>query len=159
MLADQVIASGVDVLAYVPDNRLRGIVAALEGRLPIRVLTREDECIAFACGHRAAGGRPLVMMQSSGVGNCLNPIGSLVVPFALSFPIVVTMRGALGEENPSQVPLGRAVPALLEAFGTQCFSVRFAHELTSVASRVFTLGFESGIPAALLLETTLADGR
>jgi len=154
-LAKQIRASGVEVVTYVPDFRLRGVAAALEGHVPVHALTREEECIGFACGYRAAGGRPLVMMQSSGVGNSLNAIGSLAVPFTLSFPIVVTMRGTMGERNPSQVPIGRAAAPLLEVFGIQCYRLTSRDQIDDVVPRVFALAFETGTPAAVLLETTL----
>ena len=50
---------------------------------------------------------PLVLMQCSGLGNALNALGSLAIPYGLGFPLVLSMRGTLGERNPSQMPLGR----------------------------------------------------
>ena len=53
---------------------------------PLRTLTREEECFGWAAGYRAAGGMPLVLVQCSGLGNSLNAIGSLVVPYGLGVP-------------------------------------------------------------------------
>ena len=92
----------------------------------MRTLTREEECVGFACGFSAAGGRPAVLMQCSGLGNALNALGSFAIPYAIGIPLVLSMRGTLGEENPSQVPMGRATTALLAALGIQSFSVERA---------------------------------
>jgi sulfopyruvate decarboxylase alpha subunit len=154
-LAAAIVGAKTDVIAYVPDSRLRGVIAAIDDAIRVRTLTREEECIGFAAGFRAAGGRPVVMMQSSGLGNSLNAIGSLVVPYRLGFPLVVTMRGTLGERNPSQVPIGRATRALLDAFGIQAYPLLHAADVAVIAPQVFTLAFETSTLAAVMLEPTL----
>jgi mRNA-degrading endonuclease toxin of MazEF toxin-antitoxin module len=81
----------------VPDTRLQGILSLLaDNGVRMRSLTREEECIGYAAGQRIAGQRPVVLMQSSGLGNSLNALGSLVVPYRLGLPLVVSMRGARG---------------------------------------------------------------
>ena len=53
----------------------------------------------------------------------MNALGSLAIPYAIRIPLVLSMRGTLGEGNPSQVPMGRATAALLEALGIQVFQL------------------------------------
>ena len=121
-LADGLIEAGVEVAAWVPDKRLAPIAKRLAERgIPLRTLTREEECFGYAAGYRAAGGMPLVLLQCSGLGNSLNAIGSLVIPYGLGFPVVMSMRGTLGERNPSQMPLGRTTAGMLELLGVQSF--------------------------------------
>jgi sulfopyruvate decarboxylase alpha subunit len=159
-VADTLAAGGVTVAAYVPDTRLQPVIARLaDNGVCLRSLTREEECVGYAAGQRIAGGRPVVLMQSSGLGNALNAIGSLAVPYRLGLPLVVSMRGTLGEANPSQVPLGRAAGSLLAALAVQSFSVRSAHEAEPVTAGVLTLAFEAGECAAVILEPELGGGR
>src|SRR3954467_5132340 len=133
-LADALVDAGVEVAAWVPDKRLAPIGTRLAERgLPLRTLTREEECFGYAAGHRAAGGLPVVLAQCSGLGNALNAIGSLVIPYGLAFPVVLSMRGTLGERNPAQMPLGRATVATLEALGIQSFSLRAPGDAAKVA--------------------------
>ena len=68
----------------------------------------------------------VVLVQCSGLGNSLNAIGSLVIPYGFGFPVVLSMRGTLGERNPAQMPLGRTTVAMLEALGVQPFPLRVA---------------------------------
>ena len=76
-LADGLIDAGVEVATWVPDKRLAPIGRRLVERgIALRTLTREDECFGYAAGYRAAGGMPLVLVQSSGLGNSLNAIGA-----------------------------------------------------------------------------------
>src|SRR3954464_11048900 len=120
--ADAVIHAGVEVAAWVPDKRLAPVAERLARRgLSLRTLTREEECFGYAAGYRAAGGMPLVLLQCSGLGNAFNALGSLVLPYGFGFPAVVSMRGTLGERNPSQMPLGRTTAGMLELLGVQPF--------------------------------------
>lgn len=160
-IADAIRAAGAEAVAYVPDARLRGIVAALEAEPGVRVRTlgREEECVAYAAGYVAAGGRAVVLMQCSGLGNSLNALGSLAIPYALGIPLVLSMRGTLGEANPSQVPMGRATVKLLDALGIQVFPIANEERARVVADGVLKLSFETGCPAAAILEPELGGQR
>jgi sulfopyruvate decarboxylase subunit alpha len=159
-VADTLTARGVTVAAYVPDTRLQGILSRLaDNGARMRSLTREEECVGYAAGQRIAGQRPVVLMQSSGLGNALNALGSLAVPYRLGLPLVISMRGTLGEANPSQVPLGRATGQLLGALGIQAFSLRDPAAAVQATAGTLTLAFEAGECAALMLEAELGGGR
>jgi sulfopyruvate decarboxylase subunit alpha len=159
-VADTLVKRGVTVAAYVPDTRLQGILARLDSSgVCLRSLGREEECVGYAAGQRIAGKRPVVLMQSSGLGNAINALGSLLVPYGLGIPLVVSMRGTLGEANPSQVPMGRATAALLSALGIQSFALRAPQDAEHMTDGVVTLGFDAGECAALLLEAELGGGR
>ena len=159
-VADALVAAGITVAAYVPDTRLQGILSLLaDNGVRMRSLTREEECIGYAAGQRIAGQRPVVLMQSSGLGNSLNALGSLAVPYRLGLPLVVSMRGTLGEANPSQVPLGRSAAELLRTLGIQAFSLRTAAAAAQVTAGAVTLAFQAGECAALMLEAELGGGR
>ncbi len=159
-LADALVDGGVTVAALVPDSRLDGIVSGLRARkLPAHTLMREEECIAFAAGHRVAGKRPAVLMQCSGIGNALNALGSFAIPYGLGIPLVLSMRGTLGESNPSQVPMGRATLPLLHALGVQTFSLRERLDVKSIVGGVLALAYEGQASAAILLEPELGGGR
>jgi sulfopyruvate decarboxylase alpha subunit len=159
-LADELAAGGVNVAVQVPDARLDGVVRGLAAcGTRIRTLTREEECVGYAAGVRLAGGRPLVLMQCSGLGNALNALGSLVIPYGLGIPLVISMRGTLGEANASQMPLGRATTSLLDALGVQWFPVRSAGDAASVARGVLRMAYEGGAAAGIILEPELGGGR
>jgi sulfopyruvate decarboxylase subunit alpha len=159
-IARAIADAGVESAVYVPDARLRGIVASLteDGLEPV-ALTREEECVAYAAGYVAAGGRAVVLMQCSGLGNSLNALASLAIPYALGVPMILSMRGTLGEANPSQVPMGRATVDLLRALAIQSFPVAVAEDAGETAAGVLRLAFETGAPAALILEPQLGGQR
>jgi sulfopyruvate decarboxylase TPP-binding subunit len=155
-LAEALVGAGVEAAAWVPDKRLDPIAAALAaaGCAP-RTLTREEECIGWAAGFRAAGGLPLVLLQCSGLGNSLNAIGSLAVPYGLGFPLVVSMRGTLGERNPAQTALGRTTVAMLGLLGIQTFSLRRAQDAGVVARGAVNVAEGARELAPIVLEPEL----
>lgn len=155
-LADDLVEAGVEVAAWVPDKRLAPIARRLAERgIPLRTLTREEECFGYAAGHRAAGGTPLVMIQCSGLGNSINAIGSLVIPYGLGFPVVISMRGTLGERNPSQMPLGRATVPMLEALGVQTFPLTSPDAVAPTVKGAVDVADGARVLAPILLDAQL----
>src|SRR5262249_7348689 len=73
----------------------------------------EEEGVALLAGAWAGGQRGVLLMQSSGVGNCINMF-SLTQIFRFPFLTLVTMRGEWGEFNPWQVPMGSSTQAVFE---------------------------------------------
>lgn len=155
-LADAFIEAGIEVAAWVPDKRLAPIAARLAERgVPPRTLPREEECFGYAAGYRAAGGMPLVMIQSSGLGNSLNAIGSLVVPYGLGFPAVISMRGTLGERNPSQMQLGRTTVDTLTLLGVQAFPLSSPDGVQAIVKGAFAVAEGARTLAPIVLEADL----
>jgi sulfopyruvate decarboxylase subunit alpha len=111
-------AAGSRHVVYVPDNPLSHVVRAFEQeRSDVRLVlaTREEEAFGIAAGLYLAGARPTVMLQSSGLGNSLNAITSLLLPYQIPVLMILSMRGDASEWNAAQVPMGRALPAILDA--------------------------------------------
>lgn len=155
-LADELIEAGVEVAAWVPDKRLAPIATRLRERdIPLRTLTREEECFGYAAGYRAAGGTPLVMIQCSGLGNSLNAIGSLVLPYGLGFPVIISMRGTLGERNPAQMALGRTTVAMLDALAVQAFSLSDPQAVSTIVRGAIGVADGARVLAPILLEPEL----
>jgi sulfopyruvate decarboxylase subunit alpha len=155
-LADALVEAGVEVAAWVPDKRLAPIAARLDERgIPLRTLPREEECFAYAAGYRAAGGMPVVMLQTSGLGNSLNAIGSLVIPYGLGFPAVISMRGSLGERNPAQMPLGRTTAGTLGLLGIEPFSLSAPEDARALVKGAVAVAESARALAPILLEGEL----
>src|ERR671936_3091051 len=113
-------AAGSRDVVYVPDNPLSHVLRRFEHRFQdVRLIlaTREEEAFGIAAGLYLGGRKPAVMVQSSGLGNSLNAITSLLIPYQIPVAIVVSLRGDAGEWNSAQVPMGRAVPAIFDAIG------------------------------------------
>ena len=145
-------ARGIATVCTVPDGGLTKLLdrVAAERAMRLVTLTTEEEGIGIATGCWLGGGRAMIAMQSSGVGNCINALG---LPAAYRAPclMLVTMRGQWGEFNPWQVPMGEGTPRVLETMGVQ---VRQAGEPQAVAAHVklaLTRAFEAHAAEAVLI--------
>src|SRR6202041_4133229 len=127
-------AAGIAIVGYVPDAGHAHLIQAAHADPTMRavVLTTEEEGIALAAGAWLGGQRAVLLMQSSGVGNCINML-SLPVNCRMPFFTLVTMRGEWAEFNPWQVPMGVATPTVLTAAGVH---VRRAEHAEDVAEMV-----------------------
>ena len=110
---------------YVPDAGHSQLIERVLGAPSMRAvpLTTEEEGVALLAGAWAGGQRGVLLMQSSGVGNCVNML-SLTQIFRLPFLTLVTMRGEWGEFNPWQVPMGSSTQAVFELSGSRCCEPR-----------------------------------
>jgi sulfopyruvate decarboxylase alpha subunit len=108
----------VQQVAYVPDAGHAHTIRAVQEDPAVRdvVLTSEEEGVALVCGAWLGGQRAVLLMQSSGVGNCVNMF-SLLQMCRFPFFALVTMRGEYAEFNPWQGPMGRATSQALELMG------------------------------------------
>lgn len=56
--------------------------------------TKEDSALGIAVGAYFAGKKPLVFLQSSGLGNIVNGITSLLKPYNIRIRLLISLRKA-----------------------------------------------------------------
>lgn len=149
-------ANGYDQFAYVPDSGLKRIIErATEDPDAIALpLANEGEGVGIVTGCYLGGSRGVLLMQSGGVGNCVNYL-SLVRHCAVPFLSVVTMRGDWGEQNPWQYPMGQAAREVLNAMGVQTLPVHHAEEVAPTVEAAAGAVERAGRAVAILLSQRL----
>ena len=121
-------------------------------------LTTEEEGVALIAGADLGGARAVLLMQSSGVGNCINML-SLIKGARFPFLTLVSMRGDFGEGNPWQYPMGQATQPVLEAMGVICLRVERPEDLVKAMNAALTMVFKSGQAVAVLLTQNLIGAK
>jgi sulfopyruvate decarboxylase subunit alpha len=147
-------AAGSREVVYVPDNPLSHVIRELADRyrdVRVVIATREEEAFGIAAGLYLGGRKPTVMLQSSGLGNSLNAISSLVLPYQIPMLIVVSMRGDAGEWNAAQVPMGRAVRPIFDALAVPHVTVESAAAAADTVRLAATTAFGTRMPGACIL--------
>lgn len=143
---------GVRQMAFVPDAGHAALIDLFRADPDVscNVLTTEEEGVAIAAGAWLGGRRSVLLMQSSGVGNCIN---MLSLPVIGRFPLLmlVTMRGEWAEFNPWQVPMGRGTQAALEAVGVRVMRADTAEDLVETVESAAALAFEADQQIAVLI--------
>ena len=112
---------GITQFAYVPDAGHAILIdrSLADPGVHSVALTTEEEGVALLAGADLGGARGVLLMQSSGVGNCINML-SLIKGGRFPFLTLVSMRGDFGEGNPWQFAMGQATQPVLEAMGVIC---------------------------------------
>ena len=148
--------AGVAQVAYVPDAGHAHVIRRVQADPGMRdiVLTTEEEGVALATGAWLGGQRAVLLMQSSGVGNCINMF-SLLQSCRIPFLTLVTMRGEYAEFNNWQCPMGEATPAALELMGFKVMRANDANEVEDLIGAALDAAFEGGQQVALLLSQRL----
>jgi phosphonopyruvate decarboxylase len=112
-------ARGVDLFTGVPCSTLGGLLTLLERTGDYRPAANEGTAFALACGAAIAGRRPAVLLQNSGLGNLVNPLSSLAVPYGVPVLLLIGHRGdpAGAPDEPQHELMGRTTAELLDLYG------------------------------------------
>jgi sulfopyruvate decarboxylase alpha subunit len=145
---------------YVPDAGHSQLIDRVLGASSMRAvpLTTEEEGIALLTGAWAGGQRGVLLMQSSGVGNCVNML-SLTQIFRFPFLTLVTMRGEWGEFNPWQVPMGSSTQGVFELSGIKVLRASHPDEVRDVVEAAAGQAYNACTPTAVLLSQRLIGAK
>lgn len=150
----------VTQIAYVPDAGHKILIerALADPGVHAVALTTEEEGVALLAGADLGGARGALLMQSSGVGNCINML-SLMGGGRFPLLALVSMRGDFGEGNPWQFPMGQATQPVLEAMGVICVRIEQPQDVIPAAGAALTMAFKSGQAVAVLLSQRLIGAK
>jgi sulfopyruvate decarboxylase alpha subunit len=153
---EALVSAGIRQVAYVPDMGHKRLIERCheDARVKAVLLTTEEEGVALLAGAWLGGERGVLLMQSSGIGNCINMF-SLTRSCEFPLLMLITMRGQWREFNPWQKPMGRNAKKLLTTAG---FDVEGVSEPGAVADTVAKAAegvFKSNGRTAVLLHQKL----
>ena len=155
-LFDVIKRSDVRQVGYVPDAGHSRLIERCrnDSNMHTVSLTTEEEGVALAAGAWLGGERAALLMQSSGVGNCINML-SLSRTCRFPMPMFITMRGEWEEFNPWQVPMGQAVEPVLKLCDAEIIRVRKPDEVAGIAERALQSAYGDERIVAVLLSQEL----
>ena len=151
---------GITQFAYVPDAGHRVLIdrSLADVEVSSVALTTEEEGVALLAGADLGGARGVLLMQSSGVGNCINMF-SLIAGAHFPLLCLVSMRGDFGEGNPWQYPMGQAVRPVLEAMKVVVLRADRPEDVIPTVTAALTMVFQSGHAVAVLLGQRLIGAK
>ena len=153
-------AADIRQVAYVPDAGHTRLIELCESdpAMKATVLTTEEEGIGLLAGAWLGGERGVLLMQSSGVGNCVNML-SLATSCAFPLPMIITMRGEWGEFNPWQIAMGQTVEPVLTLGGTLVHRVEAAADAAPAVDSAIKLAINAQRPVAVLLAQRMLGAK
>ena len=152
---------GIRLFSYVPDAGHKILIdnATKDNTVIAIPLTSEGEGIGIAAGSYLGGSKAVLLMQSSGVGNTVNAIASIVSSCQFPLFMIVTMRGQYGESNPWQMPMGQAVAPVLKSLGMHVFEVETDDEAAEAIEAGLKMAFVSNAAVAILIGQKLIGAK
>src|SRR5262245_57415629 len=151
---------GIRQVGYVPDAGHARLIERCRADSDIRdiVLTTEEEGVALAAGAWLGGQRAVLLMQSSGVGNCLNML-SLIRTCRFPLLMFITMRGEWEEFNPWQVPLGSIVEPVMKLCEAEVMRADLPEKVADTAQAAVQRAFGDDRAVAVILSQKLIGAK
>ncbi|NYT79647.1 phosphonopyruvate decarboxylase [Alcaligenaceae bacterium] len=142
----------IQQVAYVPDAGHSQLITLCDADPDIHSvsLTTEEEGVAMLGGAWLGGHKAMMLIQSSGVGNCINML-ALIQECRMPFLVIVTMRGEWGEFNPWQCPMGQSTQAALEGAGVFVVRADDPDDIPETVRASALLAFNSNRAVAVLI--------
>jgi sulfopyruvate decarboxylase alpha subunit len=158
---ERLIKHDIRLIAHVPDAALKALIQLVEAddSFDVVPLAREEEGVGVIAGGYLGGRRGALLLQSSGLGNSINALGGLPLAYQIPFLLILSPRGRLGEFNPSQVPMGRAVERILDALGIETIVLERQAEITPLVDQAIQTCFSTSRPVALIVSSLLTGGK
>lgn len=144
--------AGITQMAYVPDAGHSQLIKMFEADAEVEAisLTTEEEGVAMLGGAWLGGAKSVMLLQSSGVGNCINMF-ALIQECRLPFLCLVTMRGEWGEFNPWQCPMGQSTESALKGAGVYVQRVDDPAEIAETVRAAALLAFNANRAVAVVI--------
>ncbi|MBV8086743.1 MAG: decarboxylase [Chloroflexi bacterium] len=154
-------ADNIRNLVYLPDTVMGRLLALAESDDFFRLITvhREEEAVGIATGLFLGGQRAAMLIQNTGLGNSLNALASLAMAYKIPFPLLVSLRGELGEFNPAQSVMGRAVDGCLDALGIQHFTLRREDEVEVIVHGAIKTCYTVQEPIGIVISAQLGGWK
>ncbi len=115
-------------------------------------VTREEEGLGICAGAFMGGKNPAILMQNSGLGNCVNALASLFELYKLPLLMIMSHRGTEGEFMSAQKPMGKATPKVLDALQIPYFNPNTPEEALNIIPEAWEAAKKRGNPVGILLD-------
>jgi len=151
----------VRLISYLPDTIVYQVLSLIENDPDFEMVpvAREEECVGILAGAYLGGMRGAMFAQNSGLGNCVNALASLAVPWQIPMPMFLGQRGELGEFNVCQVGMGRATRPILDALGIPHVTPTRPEEVEGLVSDGIKLAYDTRTPIGFILSRQLTGGK
>jgi sulfopyruvate decarboxylase beta subunit len=147
----------IDLAATLPCDRIKGLLPLIEKNIQTIPLTREENGVGICTGLYLGGKRPVMVIQSTGIGNMINALGSLNITYDIPLPVLASWRGVHKERIEAQWQLGKRLPAILDAAGIEFTTVETKDEMDKIDDAIRD-SFDNTRPHIVLMSPAIWEG-
>ncbi len=147
----------IDIAATLPCDRIKCLLPLISKNIKTIPLTREENGVGICAGVYLGGGRPVMVIQSTGIGNMINALLSLNLTYSIPLPILASWRGVYKESIEAQLQLGKRMPVILSAAGIKFTTVESLKELDKIDAAIKE-AFSNSHPHVVLISPAVWEG-
>ena len=119
-LFQKLVSEGYNFFTGVPDSALKVFQNnIIESDFEHVIATNEGQAVGIAFGAEVAGKKSCVYLQNSGLGNIINPITSLCMPFEVKPLLIIGHRHTLEQHK----VMGETDEKILQTIGYQNYII------------------------------------
>jgi len=150
-LYDELRQEEINFFVHVPCSLLGELISLSQKDRDVTSLavTREEEGIGILAGASLAGKRPAILMQNSGLGNCINAVCSLIKYYEIPLVFLISHRGSQGERIDAQIPMGESTEHLLKAIDIETHILASVDEIPQMRDQI-SASYQKGKSIAFL---------
>ncbi len=149
--------NGIDIAVTLPCDRIKALLPLIAENFNTIPLTREENGVGICAGAYLGGKRPVMVIQSTGIGNMINALESLNMTYGIPLPVIASWRGIYKESIEAQWKFGGKLPAILDAAGMKYTIVKASDELNKIDSGVKD-SFCNSRPHVILVSPAIWEG-
>ncbi len=146
--------NNIDLAVTLPCDRIKALLPLISENIKTIPLTREENGVGICAGVYLGGGRPVMVIQSTGLGNMINALLSLNLTYGIPLPILVSWRGVYKESIEAQWQFGKRLPAILEAAGINFTTIESQSELDKITEAI-NESFSNAHPHVVLISPSV----
>jgi sulfopyruvate decarboxylase len=154
MIYDILREEKIRLICTLPCNKFANLIRGMPEEFIHIPLNREENGVGISAGFSLTGGKPLMMIQSSGLGNSLNALMSLHKGYSLPLPIFASWRGRENDKFPCHIPFGKSLPNLFRVLDVPFTVIERPDQITNI-SQAIQNAFNHHTPHIVLLPPEL----
>lgn len=158
LIYDLFAREGIDLIVSLPCNKFTDLLGSMPDRFRHIHLSREENGVGIAAGACLTSGKPLLMIQSTGLGNSINALASLHKAYRLPLPIMATWRGRENDPFSGQIPLGKALPGIFAALEIPYTVIERPEQIPAIATAI-RAAFSQSTPHVILVSPEIWDAN
>ncbi len=149
--------NNIDAACTLPCDRIKCLLPLIGENIKTIPLTREENGVGICAGIYLGGGRPVMVIQSTGIGNMVNALLSLNLTYGIPLPVLASWRGVYKETIEAQWALGKRMPEILSAAGIKFTRIESSRELDKIDYAIKE-AFSNSHPHVVLISPSVWEG-
>lgn len=147
----------IDFAATLPCDRIKALLPLIGENIRTIPLTREENGVGICAGVYLGGGKPVMVIQSTGLGNMINALLSLNLTYGIPLPVLASWRGVYKESIEAQLQFGERLPSILDAAGIPFTIIESPEEMDKIDIAIKD-AFNNAHPHVVLMSPSVWEG-